>query len=219
MRSTILLTTIVATTFASPHPFVEIVQVREVAARQDMSSFDINTLFPTACQVPTNILSLELAAPTLPADVASVYATWSDPCHTPKLTGSLSSEYASYTDALSAYVKSAEPILESWGSYYMTACPLAASETLSLETALPTSLYASLYSSLGLSSYSCAASSKSGASATGSAGAASGTGSAGATGTAGGASQAKSTGAAPQQTAFAAVAGIVAGFAGIVVAL
>jgi hypothetical protein len=197
MRYQIPLTvTFAATVLASPRPITEVVQVREVAKRQDVSSFDFGTLIPSACLPPSTLDP----APTPPADILTALATWTDPCETPSFTGDAKKEYESYTSALSSWADNVEPALSSWQKEYSTACPYASLATLDTSVTLALSDFTNLAS--------CGAT---GAKTTGGADA-TGTGGADATG-------AGSTGAAPQQTAFAAAAGLLAGVAGVVAIL
>jgi len=213
MRSTAIFTTLfTATVLASPYHNAEVVQVRQVERRQDYSSIDLSTLIPSGCLPPN------LNVPTAPAAVLSAIAAVTNPCDIPSITGSAGSEYTSYTKALSSWYDHNSGKLESWASAYKTACPLAG--TMSVPDLLPSNT-----ALLSLASCGAGATSKSGGDATSKSGAAAtsgtGTGSvptagAQATGTNAGAG---STGAAPQQTALAAAAGILAGIAGVVAVL
>ncbi|KAF2799285.1 hypothetical protein K505DRAFT_321270 [Melanomma pulvis-pyrius CBS 109.77] len=190
MRSSIVFTTLfTATVLASPRPNVEIVQIRQVERRQDTSSIDLGDLIPSGCIFPTDIAPV----PTAPLAVASAFASFTNPCAIPSITGSAASQYSSYTSALSSWAKENSAKIESWESAFKTACPLASVTLPSVSLPSNTAL-------LSLSIASCGATLKSGGDATGTA-----TGSG-------------STGAAPQQTVFAAAAGILAGFAGVVAA-
>lgn len=207
MRSTLVLSALTASTvLASPH----IVQVRQIAARQDASSIDFATLVPTDISIPTDLSSLIPsgclppsdieAAPTPPPAVISALASVTDVCEEPKITGSASSQYKSYTDALSSWGKENSGKIEDWASKFSTACPYAsATENMNLPALTETGW---------LSLASC--SNK--ATGTGSGGKATGSG----TGSAAGA---ESTGAAAQMGTGFAAAGLIAGFAGVVAAL
>ncbi|KAF2812160.1 uncharacterized protein BDZ99DRAFT_460930 [Mytilinidion resinicola] len=210
MRSTILLTTLfTATVLASPHPHAEIIQIRQVERRQDVSSIDINTLIPSGCIPPSGLL----AVPTAPSAVLSALATWTNPCEVPSLTGAAGAEYTSYKSAISSWAKENSAKLESWESAYKTACPYAATMSLPTVVASNTAL---------LSLASCGATAKSESAATLKSGAAtsqSGSAATAANAATASGSNSASTGAAAQQTAFAAAAGILAGFAGVVAVL
>ncbi|KAF2488423.1 hypothetical protein BU16DRAFT_532215 [Lophium mytilinum] len=219
MRSTIILTTLfTATVLASPHPKVDVIQVRQVERRQDASSIDLSTLIPSACILPSSLQ----AVPTAPSAVLSALATWTNPCEIPSITGSAGAEYTSYTSALSSWAKANSAKLESWESVYKTACPFAATlsagSALSVPTVLPTNTALMSLASCGATTkaggHATAASKSGGDAATSASGSAASAATASASG-----SSAVSTGAAAQQTAFAAVAGMLAGFVGVVAAL
>ncbi|KAJ4299469.1 hypothetical protein N0V90_004714 [Kalmusia sp. IMI 367209] len=235
---------------AAPRPEIEVVQVRQVAKRQDTSSIDLgdllpssidlgdlssllpssldlgdfSTLIPSGCLPPSDLEE----APTPPPDVVSAIQTWSDYCHAPSFTGSVAEHYSSYQSEALSWASKNEPELESWLSAFSTDCPYAS--LMPTGTADLSSLLGSY--SIPLSLASCGGSSvketgtpsaktTGGSGTTGSAGSAATTGSAsGATGaSAASGSGPVTTGAAPQQTAFAAAAGVVAGIAGIVAVL
>ncbi|KAF1972657.1 hypothetical protein BU23DRAFT_155623 [Bimuria novae-zelandiae CBS 107.79] len=223
---------------AAPRPEVEVVQVRELVKRQDPtpsidlgglvsliptdlgtllpSSIDLNsllsdvgTLLPSGfsdCLPPSDLP----AAPTIPADVFSALATYTDVCHKPSFTGSAGQHYSSYLSEMSKYEEDNAPKITSWINKLESDCPYA--------SLVPTG--AADLSGL-LASYtlpSCASAGRPTAKETGASGGAAPTGgSKGPTGT--GVGPAEATGAATQQTAFAAVAGVVAGFAGFVAVL
>lgn len=127
MRSTISLAVIfAATALASPRPVAEVIQVREVVGRQDISSIDLGTLIPSGCLPPSTLEP----APTPPSGILSALATWTDPCETPSFTGDASEQYKSYTSALSSWAENVAPAFSSWQEEYSTACPYASMATL-----------------------------------------------------------------------------------------
>ena len=192
--STALATLLSASALASPRPEVEVIQVREIARRQgDASSLDLGAL--SACIPPSSIASLADAIPTAPSGVLSALLSNTNPCQLPSFTGSVGSQYSSYTSALSEWNKENSSKIQEWESSYMTACPYAA--TMSIPALTPSE------TALAFSLASC------GATTTGK-----GNTVTGAQATGSGAS----TGAAPQQTAFAAAVGAVAGIVGLVAA-
>ncbi|KAF2731328.1 hypothetical protein EJ04DRAFT_514678 [Polyplosphaeria fusca] len=193
---TTLLLTLAATALAKPTPFAEVIQVREIARRQDLSSFDLGTLIPSACLPPSSIMALTSDLPTLPADVESAFQTWSptNACETPKFTGSVGSAYSSYNSAASSWAKENAGKFNDWYNEYKTGCPYAASLSL---PALPTDPNA-LLTAAGCTGANAPT--------------ALGGGNNGGNGGNGG-----STGAAPRQTALAAAAGMLAGVAGMLV--
>ncbi|KAL1592017.1 hypothetical protein SLS60_011609 [Paraconiothyrium brasiliense] len=188
----------------------------------DLSSLigGIATLIPSACLPPSDLAT----PPTPPADVESAILSYTDVCHEPSFTGDVGKHYTSYLSEASAWVESNGPAFSSWYSDFETACPYA--------SAVPTGAddFSSLLASYSVTLPQCGSATATGAKQTGSAsgsaaaktsgaGSASGTGASGsaASSSASGTAQsANNTGAAPQQTAFAAVAGVVAGFAGVV---
>jgi hypothetical protein len=144
------------------------------------------------CTIPPSVLSILETAPTPPADLESAFTTITDACHLPSFTGTLDSEYKSYTSAVFAWSKSNSDVLNSFESSYTKNCPLATA------------------TSLGAAGICATAA---GATATGSAtGATTGSATGSATGAA-------STGAAPQHTGLAIAAAAVAGIVGVVAAL
>lgn len=234
---------------AAPRPEVEVVQVRELVKRQDPTSVDLADLIPTGLDlsaleslIPTGSVDLSsllgdistalpsglmgclppdnlLAVPTPPANVASAIMTYTDYCHEPSFTGSLGAEWSSYVSAVSKYSDEHGEEISSWISALSTDCPYA--------SLIPTN--AGQVSEL-IGSYtipSCTGSSQ-GPKETGATTPKASTGSEKPTGTAAetksdasgtAGAPAQNTGAAPKQTALAAVAGAIAGFAGFVAVL
>lgn len=193
----------------------------------DLSSLigDISTYLPSdfdGCLPPSDLPE----PPAIPTDVASAAMTYTDVCQEPSFTGTLGEHYSSYLSAASKYESENGPALSSWINGLSTNCPYASLVGVPTDAAGLSDL---------IGSYtipSCAGTTQSTAKETGSTtakptgssatgGAASGTGSEKPTGTSASGSEtaAQATGAAPQQSAFAAVAGVVAGFAGIVAVL
>ncbi|KAJ4350338.1 uncharacterized protein N0V89_008959 [Didymosphaeria variabile] len=186
----------------------------------DLSSLigDVATLIPSGCLPPSDLAT----PPTPPADVESAILSYTDVCHEPSFTGDVGKHYTSYLSAASAWAESNGPVFSSWYSDFQTACPYA--------SAVPTDAgdISSLLASYSVTLPSCGSATASSAKQTGSAsgnataktsGTGSSTGSsesAASSSESGSAQSANNTGAAPQQTAFAAVAGVVAGFAGVV---
>ncbi|KAF2115962.1 hypothetical protein BDV96DRAFT_574876 [Lophiotrema nucula] len=195
MRSSIAIVTLFAgLALASPRPEIEVIQVREIARRQgDTSSIDLGAL--SACIAPSSIATLADSLPTAPSDVLSALLSNTDPCHLPSFTGSVGSQYSSYTSALSEWNKENGSKIQEWESSYMTDCPYAA--TMSIPALTPSD------TALAFSLASC------GATATGKGNTATGAQATGA---------GASTGAAPQNTGFAAAAGAVVGVVGLVAA-
>lgn len=232
---------------AAPRPEVEVVQVRELVKRQDPTDLDLNDLIPTgadladlASLLPTGSIDLSSiigdiatllpsdimgclpptdlpAAPTIPADVASVVVTHTDFCHEPKFTGSVSEHWDSYLSEASKYADENGEQITSWINALSTDCPYA--------SLIPTD--AGQLSDL-IGSYAvptCASATKSGAQETGSttpkpSGAANSTGTHAPAATdstpTGSAAPAEHTGAAPR---LVAAAGAVVGLAGLIAAL
>ncbi|KAK7185558.1 hypothetical protein DPSP01_010762 [Paraphaeosphaeria sporulosa] len=184
----------------------------------DLSSIldGIATLLPSGCQIPSAFASV----PTPPADVQSAILSYTDVCHEPSFTGSLGAHYTSYLSEAEAWASSNGPAFSSWASEFATACPYA-SGIATDEAGL-----SSLLGSYSVTIPSCTGASATGAKQTGSnsakqtgsatTGAASGTAGSKESGSSSATQGNNNTGAAPQQTAFAAVAGVVAGFAGVV---
>ena len=215
----ILVAYFAALAIAAPRAEVEVVQIRQVLKRQDLSSFDlgsfssldlgslssllptlesipsidINTLIPSACQAPSDLPE----PPTPPANVVSALATWTNACEIPSLTGQAEKDYSSFQSAYSEWSDENSPKLISWVSAMKTACPGLGSDIPDYVTMNPTdsaaigSFLAS--NTLGLSQLSCPGGTKETA-------------------------KGGSSGAAPQPTAFAA-AGVLAGVAGLVAVL
>lgn len=168
----------------------------------------VATLLPSGCQLPSALGSL----PTPPADVESALMSMTDYCHEPSFTGSVGAHYSSYSSAAETWFSSNGGALSSWASEFATACPYAS------DIPMGPSGIGSLLASYSIGVPSCASAMSPGAKETGS-NSAMQTGSAKtgtASGTTGSPQSAHNTGAAPQQTAFAAVAGVVAGFVGVV---
>ncbi|KAF9728688.1 hypothetical protein PMIN02_002868 [Paraphaeosphaeria minitans] len=184
----------------------------------DLSSIldGIATLLPSGCQIPSALASV----PTPPADVQSAILSHTDFCHEPSFTGSLGAHYTSYLSEAEAWASSNGPALSSWASDFATACPYAS------DVATDPADFSSLLASYSVTIPSCSSATATGAKQTGSnsaketgsitTGAASGTAGSEKSGSSGAAQSPNNTGAAPQQTAFAALAGVVAGFVGMV---
>lgn len=184
----------------------------------DLSSIldGIATLLPSGCQIPSAFASV----PTPPADVQSAILSYTDFCHEPSFTGSLGARYTSYISEAEAWASSNGPAFSSWAADFATECPYASD--IATDPAGISSLLASYSATIPSCGSATATGSKqtggNSAKETGSAttGAASGTAGSQASGASGAPQSTNNTGAAPQQTAFAAVAGVVAGFAGVV---
>jgi hypothetical protein len=140
---------------AAPRPEVEVVQVRELVRRQDPTDLDLSDLLPTgvdlddlASLLPTGSIDLSSiigdiatllpsdimgclpptdlpAAPTIPADVASVVVTHTDFCNEPKFTGSVSEHWDSYLSEASKYADENGEQITSWINALSTDCPYA----------------------------------------------------------------------------------------------
>jgi hypothetical protein len=148
----------------------------------------------------------ELAsAPTPPADVRSALLSYTDACNEPSFTGDVGKHYTSWSSEAEAWASSNGPALTSWLSAFETACPYATADGTGAAG------ISSLLASYSPDIPSCS---------TGTGAKPTGSNTAKQTGPSesksGAAQSGSNTGAAPQQTAFAAAAGVIAGFAGMV---
>ena len=212
---------------AVPHPEVEVVEVRHLVKRQDPTPVDLNDFLPTGVDlsdleslyptapidissllgdistlVPSDVLPCLPPSdlpriPVIPLDVGEAVATYTGLCAEPTCTGTVGQHYSSYISEASKYAEDNGAVLSSWLEGYSTNCPYA--------TAIPTA------SELlgGYSLPSCGNATKTGATTAKPTNPSA---------TTGGAPE-EATGAASQRNAFAAVAGVVAGFAGLVAVL
>jgi hypothetical protein len=218
---------------ALPKAKLEVIQVREIVkARQDDSS-SLELGVPTGCIMPDSIMSIELSVPTAPPAALSALVSFTDACNLPTLTGSVSSQYSSYQQAISSWYSQYGDVIMNWSESYQTACPIYASimQSVSMGSAVNTAEFLSLAtascsddstaSDAGVVATSSGEDAKTTSTAD-SESTGSGTGSA-PTGSAaqsdsGGAASA-TTNAAPHQTLYAAAAGLVVGLAGVVAVL
>lgn len=225
-----LLSVALLATSAMAAPSVEVVQVREIAQRQDIgdlasllpTDIDLSDILPTsidlaaiASLIPSGCLPPQsLTPPTPPADVLSALATYSDYCHEPSFTGTVGEHYSSYESEASAWASKNEPALSSWLDSFTTACPYAS--LLPTEAADISSLLGSYSIPMSMASCGSTASSKETGSATPkpTGAAASGNGTKPAD-----PKNSEFPGAASQQSALVAAAGLVAGLVGFVAVL
>ncbi|KAF2653442.1 hypothetical protein K491DRAFT_718052 [Lophiostoma macrostomum CBS 122681] len=224
---TISVSLFLSTVFAHPRASLEVVQIRQIHKRQD----DI----PSACYVPaTGALSYATEIPTLPNDVIYAMVTLSNSCDVESAKGTIGAQVTSYESALQSWWTGYSKEIRSWETWYKSACPYASDlQPVSLDYSsdfflLPLATCVDV-SSDGTSEATETGSAEPASSetGTGSAAATTGTGSTESTKSNGGTKETSSaagatgatTGGAPQPTLFAAAAGLVAGFVGVVAAL
>jgi hypothetical protein len=131
---------------ALPKAKLEVIQVREIVKprQDDSSSLDLGV--PTGCIMPDSIMSIELSVPTAPPAVLSALVSFTDACNLPTLTGSVSSQYSSYQEAISSWYSQYGDVIMSWSETYQTACPIYASimQSVSMGSAVNTAEFLSL---------------------------------------------------------------------------
>ncbi|KAI1168397.1 hypothetical protein F5B18DRAFT_278483 [Nemania serpens] len=92
-------------------------QVPAIAKRDFLENRQTNGLDPECASAISDVSSLYSSVPTPPADLLSVTLP-SDPCVTPTFTGTLQSEWATYTsEALQWYTSHSDELLS-----FITAC-------------------------------------------------------------------------------------------------
>ncbi|KAF2666290.1 hypothetical protein BT63DRAFT_416681 [Microthyrium microscopicum] len=124
----IVVAAIVGSAFAAPQPVADpmpdyhILEIRQVAS----SATALAGSAASACVVPNSILSLITSVPTAPADLTDAILSQTNACKL-SFTGSLSSEYKSYSSEAVSWFNANSAALYGWESSFMANCPMATS--------------------------------------------------------------------------------------------